>query len=302
MEAHIWKGIFPALTTPFTENDSLDLSLFVSQIQAQLNAGVHGIIIGGSLGEAAVLSLQEKEQLLQTAINANKAKVPVLLNIAAATLKEAIETVRMAEANNANGFMLLPPMRYKSDARETTYFLKSVADATNLPIMLYNNPVDYGIELTIAILNQLAKHKNIIAIKESTRNVTNLTVLKNNFGNRFALFCGVDTIAAESIVIGADGWVAGLVNAFPRETVVLYELIQQKRIDEAIALHRWFLPLLELDIHTKLVQYIKLAQQVTGLGTAYVRSPRLVPEGAELENVLNLIKKCVANHPGLPNV
>ena len=166
METNIWKGIFPALTTPFTVNDTLDVALFSENIDAQLNAGVHGLIIGGSLGEAAILTLEEKKILLQTAIANSNKSVPVLLNIAATTLKEAIQHVELGVQNNANGFMLLPPMRYKSDKKETLYFLKSVAEATTLPIMLYNNPIDYGTEITIDILEKLANQQNIVAIKE----------------------------------------------------------------------------------------------------------------------------------------
>ncbi|WP_288096512.1 dihydrodipicolinate synthase family protein [Hydrotalea sp.] len=295
-----WKGIFPALTTPFTANDTIDVALFSKNIHAQLAAGVNGLIVGGSLGEAAVLTLDEKQILLQTAAAVSNRTVPVLLNIAAATINEAIQQVELGTKNFVSGFMLLPPMRYKSDERETIYFLKTVAEATSLPIMLYNNPVDYGTEITIEILEALEPIANIVAIKESTRNVTNVSRLKNHFGNRFSILCGVDTIAAECFMMGADGWVAGLVNAFPKETVALYQLVKAKRYDEAVALHRWFLPLLELDIHPKLVQYIKLAQMVTGLGSTYVRAPRLVPEGAEYEQLLQLIHHAIATHPGLP--
>lgn len=297
MKSFVWKGVFPALTTPFTHADVLDLPLFSKNIQAQIQAGVHGLIIGGSLGEAAVLTLEEKKILLQTAVFESKNTLPVLLNIASATIQDALQHIEIGEQNNANGFMLLPPMRYRSDSRETTHFLKTIASATQLPIMLYNNPVDYGTEITMEILEVLADCANIIAIKESTRNITNLTQLKNRFGNRFAIFCGVDTIATESLMMGAEGWVAGLVNAFPKETVRLYQLIQEKKYDEAVQLHKWFLPLLELDIHPKLVQYIKLVQQVTGLGSSYVRLPRLTLDEKEQKYIFDIVNHAMKIHP-----
>jgi len=198
--------------------------------------------------------------------------------------------------------MLLPPMRYKSDSLETITYFKTIAASTDLPIMLYNNPVDYGIAITLEMLDELVVVENIQAVKESSRDVTNVTRMINRFADRFSILCGVDTIAMEEIAMGADGWVAGLVNAFPNETVVLYELIRQGRLDEAKKLNRWFMPLLELDIHPKLVQYIKLAQTLTGLGTEFVRPPRLMLVGEEREAILQIINECIASRPVIPTL
>jgi 4-hydroxy-tetrahydrodipicolinate synthase len=196
--------------------------------------------------------------------------------------------------------MLLPPMRYKSDDGETLAFLTAVAKNTPLPIMIYNNPVDYKIEVTLDMFAELAKYPNIQAVKESTRDVSNVTRMINRFGKRFAIMTGVDPLAMESLVMGADGWVAGLVDAFPKETVAIYRLVKAKRIDEALAIYRWFLPVLELDIHPKLVQYIKLAEVATGIGTENVRAPRLKIQGAEREKVLKIINDALTIRPTLP--
>src|ERR1700744_1780757 len=196
--------------------------------------------------------------------------------------------------------MLLPPMRYKSDDNETLAFLTAVAKSTPLPIMIYNNPVDYKIEVTLDMFEELAKYPNIQAVKESTRDVSNVTRMINRFGIRFKILTGVDPLAMESLVMGADGWVAGLVDAFPKETVAIFRLVKAKRIDEALAIYRWFLPVLELDIHPKLVQYIKLAEASTGLGTENVRQPRLPLVGEERKRILNTIHKAIATRPELP--
>ena len=295
-----WKGIFPALTTPFTANDGLDLPMFEKSLSAQLTAGVHGIIIGGSLGEASTLVTPEKEELIKFALSCVGGKIPVILNIAEASTKEAVEQAALAGQWGAQGLMLLPPMRYKSDDRETVEYFKTVANSTDLPIMIYNNPVDYKIEVTLDMFENLAECKNINAVKESTRDVSNVTRMRNRFGDRYKILCGVDTIAMEELLLGADGWVAGLVNAFPNETVAIYELIRSGKIQEATTIYRWFMPLLELDIHSKLVQYIKLAQAQTGLGTEHVRAPRLVLEGEERKRVLKIINDGIASRPALP--
>ena len=270
-----WKGIFPALTTPFTVNGELDLLMFEKNLYAQLNAGVHGVIIGGSLGEASTLKDSEKEELMKFALKKVEARIPVILNIAEASTKDAIQQAALAKQWNADGLMLLPPMRYKADDRETVEYFKTVARSVDLPIMIYNNPADYKIEVTLDMFAELAECKNITAVKESTRDVSNVTRMKNRFGERYKILCGVDTIAMEELLLGADGWVAGLVNAFPNETVAIYELVRSGKIEEATNIYRWFMPLLELDIHPKLVQYIKLAQAQTGLGTEYVRAPEV---------------------------
>ncbi len=296
-----WKGVMPAVTTKFTSEDKLDLSTFELNINAQLDAGVHGIVLGGTLGEASTLSDEEKRQLTRTTVQIVDSKVPVLINVAEQTTKNAVLAAQKAEEDGAKGLMMLPPMRYKADGRETVEYFKTVANNTSLPIMVYNNPVDYGIEVTLDMFDELLKCKNIEAVKESTRDISNVTRIKNQFGDRLKIMTGVDTLALESLLMGADGWIAGLVCAFPRETVAIYELQKAGRIKEALEIYRWFLPLLELDINSKLVQNIKLAEVATGIGTENVRAPRLRLVGEERERVLSIIEKGLQNRPTLPN-
>ncbi|MEM1318798.1 MAG: dihydrodipicolinate synthase family protein [Bacteroidota bacterium] len=294
-----WEGIFPAVTSKFTADDQLDIPAFTHNIEAQISAGIDGIVLGGSLGEASTLTYAERQQLLRTALSISNGRVPVLLNIAEKRTTDAIQLAQEAEAMGADGLMLLPPMQYKADDHEVSTFFKTVAQSTGLPIMLYNNPVDYKIFVSVPMLEELVQLENIQAIKESTRDITNVTRMKNAFGDQLKILCGVDTLALECLVAGADGWVAGLVNAFPRETVVIYKLVKAGRIEEALAIYRWFMPLLELDIHPKLVQYIKLAEVATGLGTEAVRQPRLPLVGEERKRILDIIKQGVASRPDL---
>ncbi len=295
-----WKGVFPAVTTKFTDKDTLDLDLFSVNIKAQLAAGVNGIILGGTLGESSVLSIAEKEILVKETVKIVNGKVPVVINIAEGSTSVAIQCAKDAETWGAKGLMLLPPMRYKSDHRETVQYFKDIAASTSLPIMIYNNPVDYKIEVTIAMFAELAKVPNIQSVKESTRDVTNLTRMRNAFGDRFKILCGVDTLALEELLLGADGWVAGLVCAFPAETVAIYKLAKAGKIAEATEIYRWFMPLLELDIHAKLVQYIKFAEAKTGIGSETVRKPRLILEGEERVRIESIIDTGVKNRPTLP--
>jgi len=294
-----WKGVFPALTTKFTSDDKLDLSLFEKNLNAQLDAGVDGIILGGTLGEASVLSNDEKFALVKFAAEKTEGKVPVVMNIAEGSTREAVKLAAEAQKHGAKGLMMLPPMRYKSDHRETVAYYQAVANSTSLPIMVYNNPVDYKIEVTLDMFAELAENKNIQAVKESTRDVSNVTRMINRFGDRFKILCGVDTLAMEELLMGADGWVAGLVCAFPKETVAVYRLVKERKIDEALKIYRWFLPLLELDIHPKLVQYIKLAEQEAGIGSENVRAPRLTLIGEERERILKVIHDGIKSRPSL---
>jgi dihydrodipicolinate synthase/N-acetylneuraminate lyase len=292
-----WHGVFPALTTKFTADDKLDLPLFEKNLRAQLDAGVDGIILGGTLGESSVLSNEEKFELLRFAVDKVAGKVPVIMNIAEGSTGEAIKLANESEKCWAKGLMLLPPMRYKSDHRETVQYFKDVANSTGLPIMIYNNPVDYKIEVTLDMFAELVENKNIQAVKESTRDVSNVTRMINRFGDRFKILCGVDTIDMEELMLGAHGWVAGLVCAFPKETVAVYKLTKASKIAEALEIYRWFLPLLELDIHPKLVQFIKLAEQETGIGSEYVRKPRLTLVGEERERILKIIREGISKRP-----
>ncbi len=291
----------PAVTTKFSQEDTLDIPMFRRNIEAQLEAGVHGIILGGTLGEASTLEKEEKKRLIEEALDAVKGKVPVIVNIAEQSTKGAISAAKNASDYGAQGLMMLPPMRYKATERETMSYFKAVANSTDLPIMVYNNPVDYGIEVTLDMFEELLKCDNIKAVKESTRDISNIIRIRNRFGQRLKILCGVDTLAMESLVMGADGWVAGLVCAFPKETVAIYELIKVGKIDEARAIYQWFLPLLELDISPQLVQNIKLAEVATGIGTEWVRAPRLPLAGEERERVLSIIGAGMASRPALPD-
>lgn len=294
-----WKGVMPAVTTKFTDKDELDLVMFKKNIIAQLEAGVHGIVLGGTLGEASTLIEKEKRTLTRKTVDMVNGQIPVLINIAEQSTKGAIDAAQKAEQDGAQGLMMLPPMRYNAGDRETVEYFKAVANNTSLPIMVYNNPVDYKIEVTLKMFDELLKCDNIEAVKESTRDVSNVTRIKNQFGDRLKIMTGVDTLALESLLMGADGWIAGLVCAFPRETVAIYELQKAGRIKEAIEIYRWFLPLLELDINAKLVQNIKLAEVATGLGTENVRAPRLPLIGEERRHVLSVIEEGLKNRPSL---
>lgn len=296
-----WEGVYPAVTTKFTADDQLDLAMFETNIKAQLNAGVDGIILGGTLGEASSLLDDEKDELVKATVSMVAGKVPVVMNIAEQTTKGAIIAAKKARNNGASGLMMLPPMRYKAGDHETVTYYKAVANSTDLPIMVYNNPVDYKIEVTLDMFEELSACENIEAVKESTRDISNITRMKNRFGDRFSILSGVDTLALESIFMGANGWVAGLVCAFPEETVAIYRLHKAGRYDEALKIYRWFLPLLELDINPKLVQNIKLAEVYTGIGTETVRAPRLPLMGEERAHVIDIIETGIKNRPELPD-
>lgn len=296
-----WKGVMPAVTTKFKDDDTLDLELFAHNLDAQLRAGVHGIVLGGTLGEASTLSVDEKRELTRFTASHVKGSVPVMINIAEQSTKGAVLAAEQAQEDGADGLMMLPPMRYKAGDRETVEYFTAVAQSTDLPIMVYNNPVDYKIEVTLPMFEQLLKCDNIQAVKESTRDISNVTRIRNAFGDRLKIMTGVDTLALESLLMGADGWIAGLVCAFPAETVAIYELQRQGRIAEALEVYRWFLPLLELDINPKLVQNIKLAEVATGLGSERVRAPRLPLVGAERDHVLSVIEQGLKHRPQLPD-
>jgi dihydrodipicolinate synthase/N-acetylneuraminate lyase len=297
-----WQGVFPAMTTKFTPEDKLDLPLLAKNIEAQVEAGIDGIILGGTLGEASVLTIAEKETLVKYTVDVINGRIPVVLNIAEGSTREALRQAEYATAWGADGLMMLPPMRYKADHRETVTYFKTVAGSTDLPIMVYNNPVDYKTEITLDMFEEMIECDNIQAVKESTRDVSNVTRLKTRFGSRLKVLCGIDTIATEELALGAEGWVGGLVCAFPEETVAIYQLVKAGRMEEAIKIHRWFLPLLELDLHPKLVQYIKLAEAQTGIGSEHVRPPRLVLIGEERKSILKIINDGIASRPTIPDL
>ncbi len=294
-----WEGVYPAATTKFTSDEQLDIKAFEHNLDVQINAGIDAIVLAGSLGEASTLSEEDKNTILAAALEVSNGRVPILMNIAEQRTTEAVRLAQQAEKRGAHGLMLLPPMKYNPGPRETVTYFRTVAEATRLPIMIYNNPVDYKVHVTIDMFKQMVDLSNIQAVKESTRDVTNVTRMRNALGDRIKILCGVDTLAFECLAAGADGWVAGLVNAFPRETVVIYKLVKANRIQEALEIYRWFMPLLELDIHPKLVQYIKLAEVATGIGTEHTRAPRLPLVGEERERVLAIINEGVATCPDL---
>ncbi|MDJ1485743.1 dihydrodipicolinate synthase family protein [Cytophagaceae bacterium YF14B1] len=295
-----WIGVYPAVTTNFHADESLDLDTFNKNIEAQLSAGVHGIIICGSLGENSTLSFDEKQTLLKNTVKVVAGRVPVVICVAESITREAIRFVQESEKNGADGFMLLPPMRYPSDDRETVHFLKKVAAHTSLPIMLYNNPLAYKTFISLEMFEELASEPKFEAMKESTGDVRYMTDIINKFGDRYKIMSGVDDLALESLLMGAHGWVAGLVDAFPAETVAIYELAKTGRVEEARVIYRWFFPLLHLDVSTKFIQNIKLAEVYTGIGTEYVREPRLPLAGAERAKVVKIIEDALATRPVLP--
>jgi len=289
----------PAVTTKFTKNDELDFKMFNKNIIAQIDAGVSGIVLGGTLGEASTLTSKEKSELIKNTVLISENKIPVLMNIAEQSTSEAVNSAKNAEKDGAAGLMILPPMRYNASSEETVTYFKSIAQSTSLPIMIYNNPVDYKIEVTLEMFDQLLHCENIQAVKESTRDISNVTRIINYFGDRLKIMTGVDTLALESLLMGAHGWIAGLVDAFPKETVAIYKLQKAGRIADALEIYRWFLPLLELDINSKLVQNIKLAEMYNGIGTENVRPPRLPLDGEERKKVIQIIESSLKNRPDL---
>ena len=294
-----WKGVFPALTTKFTASDQIDWEAMARHLEFQLDAGVHGIIILGSLGENATLSMEEKLDMVRFFASQDLRGLPLVPCIAESSTRDAREFAAAAADAGADGFMLLPPMRYPSDRRETMAYLNDVAAAAERPIMLYNNPIAYGTDITPEDFARLGDNPRFEAIKESAADTRRYTEIRRLTGDRFALFAGVDDLALECFMLGADGWVAGLVVAFPRETVRLYDLCQAGRWQEARALYDWFLPLLHLDIGPKFVQQIKLVEALVGVGSAKVRSPRMQLAEADASRVEKILAEALENRPTL---
>ncbi|HKE39870.1 MAG TPA: dihydrodipicolinate synthase family protein [Casimicrobiaceae bacterium] len=297
-----WKGVYPALTTKFRPDHRLDRAAMEKHFAWQLKCGVDGLIVCGSLGENSVLSVDEKLEVLRIAVAASGGKVPVLMTVAEGSTAEGISLCERSVREGADGLMVLPGMRYVSDRRETIAHYRAIARATPRPIMVYNNPVAYGVDITPEMFQELADETSIIAIKESSDNVRRVTDIINRTGTRYAIFCGVDDLAMEAMLMGACGWVAGLVDAFPEETVAIYRLIRDGRVEEARKIYRWFAPLLHLDVSKKLVQNIKLVESIVGVGNEIVRPPRLPLAGEEREQVVALVKQALASRPALPAV
>lgn len=294
-----WSGVYPAVTTQFKADQSLDLVATAAHADGLIRAGVHGLIMLGSVGENTVLDPDEKRAVLAATIEIVQGRVPVLSGVAETSTAAACRFASDAQVAGADGLMVLPAMIYTTDRRETVSHFRAVARASDLPIMCYNNPVSYGTDLTPEAFAELADEPTLVAIKESSDNVRRVTDLINLVGDRYVLFCGVDDLILEAALLGVSGWVAGLVNAFPVESVRLWNLAAAGRWAEARDLYRWFTPLLHLDVHVKLVQYIKLAQTMAGLGTETTRAPRLALEGEERERITAIIQAGLDARPRL---
>jgi dihydrodipicolinate synthase/N-acetylneuraminate lyase len=292
-----WRGVFPAVTTQFRNDQSLDAAGTAVQVESLLRAGVHGIIVLGTVGENCSLEYPEKLEVLRSAVRQVAGRVPVLSGVAECSTALACRFAADARAAGADGLMVLPAMVYKSDARETVAHFRAVARAGDLPVLCYNNPVSYGVDITPETFAAMADEPRFVAIKESSENVRRITDLKNLCGDRYLLFCGVDDLVLESVLLGAVGWVSGLVNAFPEENRLLWDLATAGRWDEALRVYRWYTPLLHLDTHPKLVQYIKLAAAETGRGSEMVRPPRLPLAGREREEILALVRRAIRTRP-----
>jgi 4-hydroxy-tetrahydrodipicolinate synthase len=295
-----WKGCFPAVTTQMKRDQSLDLDATARHIEALIASGVAGLVMCGSLGEVQSIEPEERRAVVKMALEVSAGRVPVLSGVAENSTAAAIRYARDIEKMGADGMMLLPAMVYKSDAAETMAHFRAVADATGLPIICYNNPLAYGVDITPEMFAELADEPKFVAIKESSGNVRRITDILNLVGNRYTIFTGVDDLALESLMLGATGWISGVGLAFPRENQYLYELAVAGRWEEARAVYRWYMPLLHLDIPIKFVQYIKLTIQECGLGAEWVRAPRQTITGAERESVLKIIHDGIAARPQIP--
>jgi dihydrodipicolinate synthase/N-acetylneuraminate lyase len=294
-----WHGVFPAATTQFHSDESLNLEATLAHLEVMIKAGIHGVIMLGSVGENTALSYDEKLEVLRAAKNAVAGRIPVLSGVAEFTTATACRFAKDCEAIGIDGLMLLPAMVYKADGREALAHFRTVARASSLPVMIYNNPPAYFVDITPTMFLDLVDEPTIVAIKESSDNVRRITDLVNTVGDRFLLFSGVDDLVLESALLGVQGWVSGLVNAFPDENRVLWELAMAGRWTEARELYRWYTPLLHLDTKVKLVQYIKLCMVEVGLGSETTRAPRLAIDGAERDEVLRIIRTAIALRPDL---
>ena len=294
-----WRGVFPAITTQFHNDHSLNLDATARHLDTMIQAGIHGVVLLGTVGENTALEYEEKLAVLREMKQVAAGRIPVLTGVAEYTTALACRYARDAEKIGVDGLMVLPGMVYKSDERESLQHFRTVARSTGLPIMIYNNPVSYGVDVPPEGFVRLADLENIVAIKESSENVRRVTDLVNIVGDRYILFAGVDDLVLESILLGVVGWVSGLVNAFPQENRDLWDLATSGDWERARELYRWYTPVLHLDTKVKLVQYIKLAMQETGLGSEMVRPPRLPLEGAEREEILAIVRHAIQTRPAL---
>lgn len=292
-----WNGVYPAVTTQFHDDDSLDLKTTAEQIENLITAGVNGLIMLGTVGENNSLTREEKIEVLKLAQEVSNGRVPVISGVSEFTTANACSYAKLCEGLGIDGLMVLPAMVYNSDARETINHFKTVAKASNLPIMCYNNPVVYGVDISPEMFMEMVDCETIVAVKESSDDPRRVTDVFNTCGDRFLVFCGVDDLVMESAALGVVGWVSGLTDAFPQESVRLWKLLTEGKFAEALPLYRWFTPVLHLDTHSKLVQYIKLAQAMTGVGSENVRAPRLKLVGEERERVSKIIQDTIDTRP-----
>ena len=292
-----WSGVFPATTTQFNSDGGIDIEATLKHLDVLVEGGVHGFVMLGTVGENCSLEEEEKIELLQATVEHLSGKVPVLSGVAEYTTAQACRFAEAAKQTGVDGLMVLPAMVYKTDVRETVTHFREVAKATDLPIMIYNNPVSYGVDIQPETFADLADEPKFTTIKESSEDPRRITQLRNMCGDRYQLFAGVDDLVLESLILGIDGWVSGLVNAFPVENRLIWDLAEAGRFKEARDIYRWYTPLLQLDTHPKLVQYIKLAVAECGYGSELTRAPRLPLEGEEREQVLAIIRQGIETRP-----
>ncbi|MDA0342280.1 MAG: dihydrodipicolinate synthase family protein [Proteobacteria bacterium] len=294
-----FEGIYPAVTTQMREDLSIDFEATGRNIERLIQAGCHGMIMLGTVGENCSLEWDEKLEVVKTAVAASRGRVKILSGVAEYTSAGAARYAKAMQGVGADGLMVLPAMVYKADDRETINHFRTVAGASDLPIMIYNNPIVYGVDTTPGMFAELADVETIVAIKESSDDVRRLTDLINAVGDRYELLSGVDDLVVESVMLGATGWVSGLINAFPEESVEMYNLAVAGRYAEAVEIYRWFMPVLHLDCFSKLVQYIKFAQMKTGLGSEITRPPRMALVGEERARIGAIIDAAISARPRL---
>ena len=292
-----WQGIFPAITTKFHADESIDAEGTARHIDFQIRNGIHGLVTCGSLGEASTLSLEEKLQVASIALEASGGRVPVLANVSETSTREALRYMDGANKLGVAGYMVMPSVIYVADAREAMLNVRTMAEAARKPIMVYNNPVAYRVDLKPEHMAELADCEWIVAIKESTDNIRRITDLRNALGDRYQLFLGVDDLAYEGLALGCDGLLAGVGCTFPRETVALYDLMKAGKFAQALKLYQWMTPMLHLDVSTKLVQNLKLIDVLAGVSTEHMRRPRLPLIGVEREFVEKIVNKALATRP-----
>ena len=294
-----WSGVFPALMTEFNKDGSLDLDGTQRHIKSCMDAGIEGLVMLGTLGENASLRAEEKETVLKAAVEATGGKIPVLSGVAEYTTELGLEHAARAKRAGCEGLMVLPSMVYQQDQREGQAHFNAIANGANLPVMIYNNPVSYKLDMTPESFVEMSVNNNIVAVKESSNDSRRMTDMINACGDRYAMFCGVDDLVLENLMFGATGWISGLVNSFPKEAVALYTYAKVGNMEEAVALYRWFMPLLHLDVDVKLVQYIKLANQMTSEGSEWVRRPRMELIGDERKKVEAIVQKALDTRPNI---